>query len=139
MGSQVFENVTVPVLWGTRAVLQDRHGRLSIVDLSGPAALTEIVGDLPAPGVTYRPTVDGFVILSGVQDLYNFDPTQHKITAVSLDLPECEVAPSYTRVGGVVLTDNKFTGVGVGILVWPGGGFAIGGPLPPGLASLQVA
>lgn len=139
MGSQNFQDVTVPLLWGTRAVLQDRHGRISIVDLGGERANLEIVGDTPAPGVEYRPTVDGFVIMVGAEDLYQFDPTRHKITPLTLDLPECEITPHQTRIGSSIIANSSISGFGVGIRVTPGGGMAIGAPLPPGLAALDVA
>lgn len=112
---------------------------MAVVDLTGPGARPELVGDVPAPGVAYRPTVDGFVVLGGLDDLYHFDPGQHRLTAVTLDLPECEITPTHTRIGGIELSNSQLSGVGVGIMVSPGGGVAIGAPLPSGLAALQVA
>ena len=59
MGSQVFRNVQIPLLWGTRVVVQDEEGRLSVIDLAGDTAKIEILGDKPAPGVAFLPTIDG--------------------------------------------------------------------------------
>ncbi len=61
-----FENVEIPLLWGTRAVIQDHEGLISVVDLEGDTARLEIVGDKPAPGVEFVPTLEGFQILSNI-------------------------------------------------------------------------
>ena len=139
MGSQVFDNVTVPLLWGTRAVLQDKKARLSVIDLSGPEARVEILGDKPAPGIEFRPISGGiFEILENAAPLYAFDPQQKKLRGVSLRLPECEIGKTMTRIGTNTIQNNMVSGFGVGIWVKSDGGMAIGAPLPPGLAKLRL-
>lgn len=139
MGSQVFEDVTIPLLWGTRAVLQDGRGRLTVIDTGQPLARLEVVGDVPAPGVEYRPAVEGFIVMQGAADLYLFDATRHRIIPLGLDLPECEISSDQMRIGNSILRRNAIRGFGVGVLVTPGGGLALGAPIPPGLAPLEVA
>lgn len=137
MGNQVFHNVQIPLLWGTRAILQDQQGRLSVVDLAGDKAKLEIVGDEPAPGIEFLPTVDGYKILSKREGLYIYSPRHKTLTSISLDLPECQIGPWETRVGSNILSGNTFTGHGVGIAVTKNG-MAIGAPLPKGLADLVI-
>lgn len=48
MGSHTYIDVQIPLLWGTRAVVQDRLGRVSVFDLSGDSAVVEILEDEPA-------------------------------------------------------------------------------------------
>ncbi len=64
MGSQRFVDVEIPLLWGTRAVVQDRDNHLSVINLDGPKARLEILADKPAPKARFTPTFDGFTILS---------------------------------------------------------------------------
>ena len=139
MGSQVFSDVSIPLLWGTRAVLQDKKGRISIIDLSGAEAKAEIVGDKPAPNVTFRPISGGAIeILENGIALYAFDPGTKTITGVTLRLPECQISAGGTRIGTNMFQNNVIRGSGVGIQVMPDGGIGMGGPLPPGLAKLRV-
>lgn len=139
MGSQVFRDVVVPLLWGTRAVLQDKKGRISIIDLSGTEAKLEILGDMPAPNVEFRPISGGVIeILQDGNPLYAFDSANKTIRGLTLRLPECQISENATRVGTNLFQNNMISGFGVGIMVMPDGGMAIGGPLPPGLAKLRV-
>jgi hypothetical protein len=137
MGSQLFEDVEIPLLWGTRAVLEDRKGRLSIVDLSGDTARLEILADKPAPGVRFRPRSDGTVVMQGSTELYVYDPSERLLEGISLRLPTCQVGPGATRVGRNVFAGNVITGFGVGIAVSEDG-ISLGAPLPPSLAKLRV-
>jgi len=139
MGSQVFNDIEVPLLWGTRAVLQDKKGRISVIDLNRPEAKLEILGDKPASGIEFRPISGGAVeILEGGIPLYSFNPATKTITGVTLQLPECQITETGTRVGTNRFQNNMVRGFGVGIYVMPDGGIAMGAPLPPGLAKLQV-
>jgi len=137
MGSQVFVNVQIPLLWGTRAVVQDEEGWLSVIDLAGDTAKLEILGDKPAPGVAFVPTIDGHTILSNDKQLYTYNPKEKTLTSISLGLPECQVKPWEIRVGSSVFSGNTIVGFGVGIAVQESG-ITMGGPLPPRLAKLIV-
>lgn len=137
MGSQVFVNVQIPLLWGTRAVVQDEAGRLSVIDLAGDTAKLEILGDKPAPGVAFLPIIDGYTILSDDKQLYTYNPKKKTLTSINLELPECQIKPWEIRVGSNVFSGNTIVGFGVGIAVLESG-IAIGGQLPPGLAKLVV-
>ena len=45
MGRQVLMNVQIPLLWGERAIIQDKRNRISIIDLSGDKARIEVLAD----------------------------------------------------------------------------------------------
>lgn len=138
MGSNVFRDVTIPVLWGTRAILQDKEDRISIIDLSNERTSLEVLGDQPAPGMEFRPTVDGFSVLKNGDALYRYNSSEKTITGVSLNLPECQIGRFETRVGTHVFSNNTFAGMGVGFMVEENG-ISIGvSSLPPGLAELIV-
>jgi hypothetical protein len=138
MGSHTFDDVTIPVLWGTRALLQDKEGRMSVVDLAGSAARLEVLAGGPAPDVRYTPTFDGFTILSddGLE-LYTCAPTEGRITGLAVALPEIEITSHQIRVGTNTFSNSSVSGYGVGIAVTEDG-IALGAPLPPDLARLAV-
>ena len=93
LGGSVFEDVQIPVLWGKRAILQDSAGRLSIVDLSGPSARIEILGNKVARGVRFSPTTDGFKVLASNREaLRTFSPLDRRLTSESLGLPELQIS-----------------------------------------------
>ncbi|MFN0074556.1 MAG: hypothetical protein ACKVVP_24000 [Chloroflexota bacterium] len=137
MGSQAFHDVAIPLLWGTRAIVQDGEGRISVIDLSGETARLEVLGDQPAPGVEFRPRIDGFVVLNGENDLYSYNPTEKLLVSVSLNLPDCQITQLGTRVGSSVFSGNFISGTGVGIAV-SDSGIAMGAPLPSKLATFVV-
>ena len=89
MGSKDFRDVTIPVLWGKRAILQDRKGRIAVIDLSGDKARPELVGDQPAPGVEFEPTADGFIIVDQGDELYSYTPSEKLLQGLKLRLSEC--------------------------------------------------
>src|SRR5712692_9899225 len=99
MGGQYFKDVQIPLLWGTRAVLQDKQGRLSVIDLSSDTASLEILADEPAAGVAFAPRVDGYVILADGRELYAYNPQERLLSSISLELPECQILPRGIRVG----------------------------------------
>lgn len=136
MGSQVFENVEIPLLWGDRAIIQDAHGRLSVIALAGQLPTLEIVGDQPAPGIRFRPVASGVVILGDGKDLYSYDAGRHSLSSISLGLPDVSLRPDALLVGSNRFSGNRVSGFGVGIAVRQDG-IAVGAPLPPGLAKLR--
>ncbi len=137
MGGQEFENVEIPLLWGKRAVLEDKKGRISIISLEGSEATIEVLGNKPAPNIQYELIKDGFKIIKDGEVLYSFDPGRRIITGLSLKLPECEVQSTGIRVGTNMISGNRFVGLGVGIVVGERG-IGMGAPLPEGLAKLVV-
>lgn len=137
MGSQVFQNVQIPLLWGKRAVLQDEKGRLSIISLEGSEPEIEILGDKPAPGIKYELIKGGFKIYKDNAELYAFYPEKKIISGLSIKLPECEVGNNGTRIGTNMFSGNMVVGFGVGIVV-DERGIGMGAPLPPDLAKLKV-
>lgn len=137
MGSQLFSNVEIPLLWGKRAIIQDKKNRLSVIDLSGMKAKMEILADEPAPGITFERTFSGFKILENGVALYVYDPTEKRLESLALGLPDCEVTPSGIRIGKSQFSGNYFGGSAVGIAVTREG-IALGAPLPPGLAKLVI-
>jgi hypothetical protein len=138
MGNQIFVDVNIPVLWGTRAVIQDRDGHLSVINLGGTRARLEILADKPAPKAHFIPTFDGFSVLSNNrEELYSYSPDDRKLTSLSLDLPNCRIRSDAIEIGTNVFSNNVITGSGVGIKVTKDG-ISIGGPLPSNLADLVV-
>lgn len=138
MGSQQFNNIEIPLLWGKRAVLEDKKGVISIILLEGANASIEVLGDKPAPNVQYELIEDGFKIIQDGKDLYSFDSKKHIITGISLNLPECEVKSNGIRIGTNMFSGNTVMGYGVGIFVDEQGGMGMGAPLPEGLAKLVI-
>ena len=137
MGSQIFENVTVPILWGSRAVIQDSEQALSLIDLAGKTARLEILADSPAPGVEFTPELDGFTIRSEDVELYRLKLSERKLVALAWNLPDVQLSPSGMWIGSNFIGDSTLSGFGVGISVQEDG-ITIGGPLPPNLAALAV-
>jgi hypothetical protein len=137
MGSQVFLNVQIPLLWGERAIVQDAHDRLSVVDLSGERANVEVLADEPAPGVGFRPRVDGVVILQKGVELYSYNPREKTLSSLSLGLPEVQISATGTRIGSNWFSGNVVEGSGVGVAVSKEG-VSLGAPLPAGLARLTL-
>jgi hypothetical protein len=137
MGSHLFD-VTIPILWGSRAVLEGADKRLWVIELAGKVAKLEIVGDAPAPGVRYAPQVDGFAVLGqdGIE-IYAYSPKRRRLTSSHLGLPDCEVTAGAIKVGTNVFSGGSVTGYGVGIAVTEHS-ISMGAPLPEGLAALVV-
>ena|SRR5437667_12907187 len=137
MGSQIFRDVQIPLLWGDRAIIQDKSGRLSVIDLSGENARPEIVADEPAPNIPYRPTVEGLIVLKDGKELYSYNSEEKQLTSISLGLPECQITSEQIRVGSSQFSGNVISGFGVGIVVTRRG-IKMGAALPAGLAKLVV-
>ena len=137
MGGQVFRNVQIPLLWGQRAIVQDAHDRLSVVDLSGDQARLELLADEPAPGVRFRLQIDGFVILQDGVELYSYNPDEKTISSHSLGLPEVQISQAGTRIGASWFSGNVVDGAGVGVSV-SRSGVSFGAPVPPNLAKLTI-
>jgi hypothetical protein len=137
IGSQSFINVQIPLLWGKRAIIQDKKNRLSVIDLSEPKAKLEVLGDQPAPGITFEPTFSGFKVLRNGVALYLYDPVEKRLESLSLGLPDCQVTTSAIRIGNNQFSGNSVVGSGVGLAVSTEG-ISFGAALPPGLAQLTV-
>lgn len=137
LGGQVFIGIQIPLLWGTRAILQDKERRLSVIDLSEIEAKIEILGDKPANGMEYSLNIDGFTIHKNGMGLYKYNPSDKLITGITLNLPECKITPSEIRVGSSIFSGNMVVGYGIGIFVTENG-MGMGAPLPPNLAKLVV-
>ena len=55
MGNQIFEDVRIPLLWGKRAILEDKTGRISIILLDGNKAVLEVLRNEPTSNIQYEP------------------------------------------------------------------------------------
>lgn len=137
IGSNRFENVEIPILWGKRAILQDAEGRLSVVDLGADRARLEVLGDGPAPGVAFRPVPDGFVITHEGLDLYSFNRVRKSFTSLSLGLPDVKLGRDAIAVGTNRYISGVVAGYGVGIAITDSS-VAFGAPLPDGIARLEL-
>jgi hypothetical protein len=137
MGSQLFLNVQIPLLWGERAIVQDKENRISILDLSGARARVEVLSDEPAPGVSFRPSAGGLVIMRDGAELYTYDSNEKAISSLSLGLPDVQISATGTRIGTNWFSGNVIAGSGVGFVVSKEG-IAMGAPLPSELAKLTL-
>ncbi len=137
MGSQKFEDIKIPLLWGKRAILEDKTGRISIILLDGKKAVIEVLGNEPAPNIQYEPIEDGFKVILNGQELYSFNKERRVIKGLSQRLPECEIQGGSVRIGSNILSGNKETGFGVGVAVYEQR-IVMGADLPEGLARLVV-
>jgi len=137
MGSQRFEDVRIPLLWGKRAILEDKTGRISIILLDGTKAVLEVLGNEPAPNIQYELIENGFKVILNGQELYSFDQERRIIKGLSQKLPECEIQGSGIRIGNNILSGNKLIGFGVGVAVYEQR-IVMGASLPEGLAKLVV-
>jgi hypothetical protein len=136
--SHFFASVKVPVLWGSRAVLQDPEGHLSIIDIEGDSPILEVLDDQPGPGAKFLPSPDGYVMLDGKgRELYSVNPKTKSLTPLSLRLPPLTLGMQELRVGSTVLDGKMAVGIGVGAVVTEST-VSLGGALPPALAAFLV-
>jgi hypothetical protein len=135
---QFFAHVKVPVLWGSRAILQDQQGHLSIANLEADPVVLEVIDDQPGPGTNFAPLTEGYLVLDveGAK-LYAVNPKTKSLIPFVLRLPPATVGVRELRVGADIFAGNMVVGIGVGIVVTESG-IAFGGPLPPALAALRV-
>ena len=137
MGSHIFIDVEVPVLWGTRAILQDLQGRLSVIDLAGDSAVAEVVGGEPAPGIEFAPTSGGFKVIRLGQTLYVFSKADNSLSSIALGLPPLQIQEDQIRIGSNLFQGNIVAGSGVGLAVTEDG-VSMGASLPKELAELVI-
>jgi hypothetical protein len=135
MENQIFEDVRIPLLWGKRAILEDRTGRISIILLDGNKVVLEVLGNEPTPNIQYELTEDGFKVIHNGQEIYSFDKERRIITGHSQKLPECEICSDGIRIGSSLLSRSKAIGFGVGVEVYEQR-IVMGNNLPEGLARL---
>lgn len=137
MGNQIFEDVRIPLLWGKRAILEDKTGRISIILLDGNNAVLEVLGNEPTSNIQYITKEDGFKVIRNGQELYSFDKKRRVITGHSQKLPECEIRDGSIRIGSNVLSRSKAIGFGVDVEVYEQR-IVMGNSLPKGLARLVM-
>lgn len=137
LGGQVFVGVQIPLLWGTRAILQDTETRLSVIDLSGKEAKIEILGDKPADGIEYSLNIDGFTILKNGNAIYKYCPADKLLSSIALNLPDCTITHREIKIGSSIFSGNMVVGSAIGIIVTENG-IGMGAPLPPNLAKLII-
>ena len=135
MGNQIFEDVRIPLLWGKRAIIEDKTGRISIILLDGNKAVLEVLRNEPTSNIQYEPIEDGFMVIYNGQELYSFDKERRVITGHSQKLPECEIRGGGIRIGSSILSRSKAIGFGVGVEVYEQR-IVMGNSLPEGLARL---
>lgn len=133
-GGHSFHDVGIPVLWGDRAILQDKEGRISVINLAAPTPNPEIIASEPAPGVEYLPTTDGLRILSAERVLYTFQTEPSRLHGVLLDLPDLQIDKNRITVGTNVFESNIIGGSEVGLVI-TSTGIGMGAPLPENLRS----
>jgi len=135
MENQIFEDVRIPLLWGKRAILEDKIGRISIILLDGNKAVLEVLGNEPTSNIQYETIEDGFKVIHNGQDLYSFNRKKRVITGHSQKLPECEIRVGGIRIGSNVLSRSKAIEFGVGVEVYEQR-IIMGNSLPRELARL---
>lgn len=137
VGSINFNNVKIPLLWGTKAVLSQSNGSLSVIDLSGEIASPQVVADEPWNDIEYTEKEDGFVIFENDVQSYFYSPARKILRDLTGKLPECELGKEFVRIGTNKIGGGMVSGFGVGIGVSESG-FFMGGPIPEGLAKLKL-
>lgn len=135
MGNHIFEDVRIPLLWGKRAILEDKTGRISIILLDGNKVVLEVLGNEPTSNIQYELKEGGFKVIHNGQDLYSFDKKRRVITGHSQKLPECEIRRGGIRIGSNILSRSKVIEFGVGVEVYEQR-IVMGNSLPKGLARL---
>lgn len=137
-GGQFFANVKIPILWGSRAILQDQYGHLSIVNLEADGPVLEVIDDHPVAGTNFSHRSEDFLILDveGIE-LYALNRLTKSVTSISLGLPTVTLGLQEVRVGTNVFVGSTAADIGVGVIVTESG-VTLGGSLPPGLAALRV-
>ena len=136
VGSNRFTDVEIPLLWGTKAVVQTNDG-VSVIELAGPEAQLEVLAGRPADGVVYAEVTGGFEITSeyGISFVLQTPPMiLHDPRGV---LPECVIDEQEITVGSYRFSGNLVVRTAVGLLVTEQG-ISIGARLPDGLAKLVV-
>lgn len=136
-GSQIFENVSIPVLWGKRAVIGHPSGALSIVSLADSEAKPEIIGDAPASLISFSEQEDGYVIYAEDTPQYFYSPARRLIRDLTGRLPDCTIRNNEITIGTNRISGSMISGFGVGVGITEQG-FFIGGPIPEGLAPLVL-
>ena len=135
MENQIFEDVRIPLLWGKRAILEEKTGRISIILLDDNKAVLEVLRNEPTSNIQYKPIEDGFKVIHYGQELYSFDRKKRILTGHSQKLPECEICGGGIRIGSSILFRSKAIGFGVGVEVYEQR-IVMGNGLPEGLARL---
>jgi hypothetical protein len=136
IGGNAFQNVSIPLLWGDRAIVQSGDRKLSIIDLSESTATLEVLFNKPNIETAHRPFEGGFEILHGTPH-YSYLPSEGRLKSSDGSLPEIIILDDGLKIGGSTFRNNTVTGFGVGIQVSQSG-LAMGAPLPGGLAELSV-
>lgn len=137
IGGNYLMDVKIPLLWGQRAVIQDKQTRVSVIDLGSGEAILEILGDQPAKGIKARNTESGFEVIRDGEPLYNYSPNEKLLASIGLRLPQVRITPAGVWIGTNYIEGSMVVGSPVGIHVTEDG-FSIGSPLPEGLAELVV-
>ena len=118
------------------AIIGHPSGELSVVDLSESVARPEVVADIPWTSIEFSDQEDGgFIIFKNNAPAFFYAPPRKLIRDMSGALPELEISDRQIRIGTNTIRNSTFSGTDVGIGVSKGG-FYIGGPAPPGLATL---
>jgi hypothetical protein len=130
-----FHDAWIPVLWGDRAIVEERSGTLSVIAIENFFPSLEIVRDQPAPGVNFSIIWGGFQIMRFPNVIYQFNVREKLFTSQTLGLPEVQIAQSYVRVGAEIYPNfSNFDGL-VGVQVTPNG-VQVGALLPMPLMGL---
>ena len=137
IGMWTFTKVQIPLLWGSRVVLDDREGRISVVDLSGDTATVEIIGDRPAFGVDISMDLDSLTILCEGSGLYRYTIEQKLLSSLDLGLPDCQIGRNWIRVACNAFLGTTMSRLGT-ITAITKDGIVEGASLPPELSEFII-
>jgi hypothetical protein len=135
LASHSLQDVRIPVLWGNRAIVQERDGALSVIDVGGWMPRLEILRNQPAPGIGFRFTWGGFQIMSYPSDVYEFNIREKTFSSQTFGLPDVQIDEFYVRVGTQIYPNFGGVEGAVGIHVMPSG-VQLGAPMPFPLFSI---
>lgn len=139
LGSNDFQNVMVPILWGSRAIFEgDEPGTFRIIDLAATPARIEINNSTPETGVGFLPRLDGYGIKADGEVVYTFNPVKAILRDPSGALPELEISNESIRVDSGTIQGCSVSNFEVGLLV-NADGLALGTPIPESLNNEPIS
>lgn len=136
MGDNIFHNISIPLLWGSRAIFEDANGKISIVEISKEPKI-EILNNEPAPNIKFSPLIEGYKIFQDGELAYIFEPRGKIFKSINLGLPDCQIFPDGIRIGSSKFFGNNIGNFGVGISINQKG-ISMGDPLPAELKGFAI-
>jgi hypothetical protein len=99
---ELLRSARAPLLWGSRLILQEPDGRLSVLNIEPGATRLEVLRNQPAPGMGFVPLRYGFRIVA-FDTRYDVYPHEGLFfNSAAPDLPDVQIDQLYIRVGSQI-------------------------------------